>query len=72
MLPLTIIIAQNVRRHRMEHDLSLVQLAEKARVSFEDLHAIENAQLRPEPEQLLALAKALDIAPSILLLLIEE
>ncbi|WP_366054583.1 helix-turn-helix domain-containing protein [Gluconobacter oxydans] len=67
MLPLTAVIAKNVKRHRIERDFSLAALAKKANISLNDLFAIENAHMRPEPEQLLALAKTFDILPSVLL-----
>ncbi|MFT9220603.1 helix-turn-helix domain-containing protein [Gluconobacter oxydans] len=67
MSPLAAIIGRNVRRCRIERDFSLSVLVERTEITLDDLQAIENEHVRPEPEQLLALARALDVSPSALL-----
>jgi transcriptional regulator with XRE-family HTH domain len=56
------ILADNVKRNRINKGLSQEKLAEKAKISAGFLSAIETGRKWPYPETLAGLAEALDVA----------
>ncbi|MBS1091067.1 helix-turn-helix transcriptional regulator [Gluconobacter sp. Dm-74] len=61
------IIARNIKRLRLERDLTIAVLAAKSRMPENLIIEIESGTYRPDPEEFLRLADALGSKPSDLL-----
>lgn len=65
--PLRLVLAANVRRYRNERGWSQERLAEKSKLTQVFVSRIETAKVAPTIDTVAALARALEVDPSLLL-----
>ena len=67
MSNLTNIIARNVRRLRIERDLTIAAFSTKSSIAEDIIIEIEAGNYRPDPEEFLRLSESLGVKPADLL-----
>ena len=61
------LLAENLKRYRLEQNLTQEELANKAGIEFSTVSRIERGLLNASISLVFAIAKALDIEPTLLL-----